>query len=90
VIPERKEMSKDIRMWKSEKKRFVHLACRSMAQDICKHIDEGRVPDEWDGHELRCLIAHRAEQWAAPTKIMRNPKCERAKEFHNTITITTL
>ena len=45
-----------------EKSRFVRDLARAVAAEIVKKIDAGKVPAEWDGHELRRLLADKFER----------------------------
>ena len=61
-----------------------------MALDIATKIDSGEVPDHWDGHELRCLVADKAASNAEISTVRKNPKHARAKAYKNTIITTNL
>lgn len=47
-------------MTKTEKKKFIKSLCDSIRDDLVKKVE--RMPDEWDGHELRELIADLADR----------------------------
>lgn len=44
-------------MNKAEKKRFIRQLIRNVQNDLIEAVD--RLPEEWDGIELRELIADR-------------------------------
>lgn len=48
-------------MTKDEQKEFATQLCASIKDKILDDITAGRVPENWDGHELRALIALRAK-----------------------------
>lgn len=71
-------------MTRKEQRAFV----RSLTRAVCKHLlaTSDRWPEEWDGHELRELIAgsFNRERYF----VMR--KGRRAREFRNTILTTPI
>lgn len=48
-------------MNREEKKKFVRDLLDSHQEDILAQIDSGNIPEEWDGIELRELIAEKAD-----------------------------
>lgn len=44
-------------MNKEEKKKFVIDLTKAVQDRIVVLIDEGKIPEQWDGHELRKLLA---------------------------------
>ncbi len=44
-------------MTRTEQRRFIRELVRNVGRDLLKQVP--RVPKEWDGHELRQLIADR-------------------------------
>ncbi len=51
-------------MTTSEKVTFVNQLVDTVKADIISAITDGRVPDDWDGFELRRLLADRFESEA--------------------------
>lgn len=49
-------------MDRREKKKFVRSLSQSVTSMILKYIDAGKVPEEWDGVELRQLMADKFDQ----------------------------
>lgn len=43
-------------MTRDEKKEFVNNLTGVVARHIIQHIDCSKIPDEWDGVELRWLL----------------------------------
>jgi hypothetical protein len=64
---------------------IVNELCMRMALDIATRIDAGEVPKEWDGHELRCLVADKAADNASVSEILKEPRGARAKAYKNTL-----
>lgn len=69
---------------KKEKIRFVKELVGSVQQSIIALINEGKVPEEWDGHELRHLIADRFK--SNTTKLA----LKRRREYNNTVLVENL
>jgi hypothetical protein len=49
-------------MNKIEKKEFVSTLMDRLKDEILDKIEDGSIPEEWDGHELRMLIRDKAAQ----------------------------
>jgi hypothetical protein len=47
-------------MEKEEQKTFVTSLMSAMTKEIMDLIDNGKIPEEWDGIELRWLIRDKA------------------------------
>lgn len=70
-------------MTRDEQKEFILDLCRSVHRSIESSIEKGRIPAEWDGHELRQYIADKfAEQ---TTKLDRR----RMREYRNHVAVTS-
>lgn len=72
-------------MNKSDQISLVHELCMRMALEISSRIIDGSIPEEWDGHELRVLVAEKASDNAARTLVRKNPRSARARLYRNTI-----
>lgn len=70
-------------MSRAEQKRFVREMSKTIAEDICSFIDEGKIPENWDGHEFRVLLASRHSESADMSSIRRHPQRKRARDFRN-------
>jgi hypothetical protein len=70
-------------MKKSEKKRFIKQLTGGIAEELISKID--RMPEEWDGLELRQLLADKFASEA--TYDMGRA---RRKEYNNTVLINNL
>lgn len=69
---------------------LVNQLCVGLALDIGTLIDDGKIPADWDGHELRALIAEKAIANASISAIRREPRSARANAYRNHINITSL
>lgn len=77
-------------MNRREQKAFVKGISASITAEACRKITEGKIPLEWDGHELRAYLANRHAQSAAMSSILRDPRSKRAREFRNTCLVNYL
>ena len=70
-----------------EKKKFVRQLILNVEIDILKKVD--KMPEEWDGHELRQYIA---DQFARCVigDYMTNKKSRRFKDYRNVMETTDL
>lgn len=75
-------------MTRSQQKNFVRDLSRTISEHICAAIDAGKVPEEWDGHELRCWLAEQHAESAAMTCIRNSPRQKRARAYRNHLLIT--
>lgn len=72
-------------MTKEEQMAFVRELSNDVAEKICQKIENGKVPDSWDGIELRWLLAEyhsfqfRGTSWST-----------RKREFNNTVIVNNL
>lgn len=66
----------------SMQKMFTQALVKQVADVICEEIDEGKIPDTWDGHELRLYIAQAFVQEAHFSRV--NLSKDRLKAFRNT------
>lgn len=73
-------------MTREEKKEFVKNLTESVARHIIQHIDCSKIPDEWDGIELRWLLEMEFKGEATFGK--RNGR--RRREFLNTVNVNNL
>lgn len=68
-----------------EKKAFIRELSDSITESLLELTD--KMPEEWDGHELRCLLAFRYELSAKMTVIRREPRSKRARDFKNELIV---
>lgn len=76
-------------MTKAEQKTFVRDLSKSVAKSICQQIADGKVPSNWDGHELRALLAYR-HGLSASTGQLADKKSKRYRDFKNTVLVSNL
>ncbi len=77
-------------MNRDEQVTLVNELCMRMALDIATKIDAGEVPKEWDGHELRCLVADKANANASRSEILTHKRGLRARAYRNHIITTNI
>lgn len=77
-------------MTKKGQKKFVRELSKNIADSIVKQINDGKIPDRWDGHELRILLANRHQASASMSKHSQNPRSKAAREFKNTVLVNNL
>lgn len=70
---------------KEKKKELVSNLVESVRQEIIKLIDNGKIPEEWNGHELRQLIADKFNY--EKTQVMKG---NRLKDYKNTVYLNNL
>lgn len=74
-------------MEKSEQIRIINEFCDSVRDSTIQAIKSGKVPDYWDGHEIREYIAYltRCER----TQLMRRER-SRMRRFMNDLRVRNL
>lgn len=70
-------------MRENEKVAFVYDLTWAIANSLVRKIQAGEVPEGWDGHELRCLVADKAADAASISEIRKEPRGKRAKNYGN-------
>lgn len=70
-------------MTKDEQIHFVKEMCHNLAESVIHDIDAGKVPDNWDGIELRQLLSDRVE-WSS---ILTG---RRKRDYKNTVLVNGL
>jgi len=75
-------------MNRSDQRCLVKNLCDSIKDEIVKKIDEGVVPAEWDGHELRLLLRGKFEREVSD--LMRDKRSKRYRDFINTLITTNV
>ena len=72
-------------MTREQHKTFVYELINSVKADIIEAIDQKKLPDEWDGHELRRYIADRFDQCVFGSTAMRDKRSRRYKNYQKTV-----
>jgi hypothetical protein len=67
-----------------EKKQFVKELVEQLAETIIRDIETGKVPEDWDGIELRWLLSGRSNSNFGETQKKRK------KAYRNTIMVNGL
>jgi len=73
-------------MTKQEQTRFVHELMDNIRARIIADIELDKTPTNWDGHELRQLIADRVAVAAFTLKEQK----ARYREYQNTVLVNNL
>lgn len=60
------------------KRRFIRTLCNSVRDELIAKVE--RMPADWDGHELRELIADTFN--FSRTRLMRDARTPRVKKYH--------
>lgn len=69
-------------MTKTERKKFIREYGKSLTDYVLKRVD--KMPDNWDGIELRWYFAEVADDSSF------NKKSPRRKEYNNTVLVNNL
>ena len=77
-------------MTAKEQTRLVKHIAAAFAAEIVSKIESGRIPANWDGHELSKLLADKATANASGSLITREPRSARARDYHNTVIVNNL
>ena len=77
-------------MTREEQIRFIQDLCTNICGEVVKRVLAGKIPEEWDGQELRCLLADKFEDSASMSIIRREKRGRRKSEYRNTCTINNL
>lgn len=70
-------------MTKQEQKKFVKELVGNVVGDILKAIAEGKIPADWDGIELRKLLADKFQHQTLRTTRSRTRKYNNAVVVNN-------
>lgn len=67
---------------------FIQNLTSSIAVELIKKVQDGRIPENWDGHELRELLA---EKFAAEKgQVLVNKRSARYKAYRNAVLTNNL
>lgn len=72
---------------KREQRRFVKELRARIENTLLDHIKNGRIPENWDGIELRELIADTADRSRAGHDTFGR---QRLKDYRNTVIVNNL
>lgn len=62
---------------------FVRDLAQNITSEILALISTDKIPANWDGHELRLLLADRFESSASMSHLRQNRRSRRAKDYRN-------
>jgi hypothetical protein len=74
-------------MLQSERVTFVETLCNSIRDEVIARIKTGGIPDNWNGMELRGLLAMKFER---ESRMDRPEYRKRRKAFLNDVLINNL
>lgn len=77
-------------MTRTEQKTFVKDLTKTVTKSILASITSKNIPADWDGHELRALLADKFTWQACGSIITKEPRSSRARSYHNTYLIANL
>lgn len=66
-----------------ERKKFITGLCNNIRDDLISKA--ALMPDNWDGHELRVLLADRFAESGRMSVIHNEPRTSRARAYRNFI-----
>ena len=75
-------------MTKQEQIQFVIELCNNGLEELLKSIDQNKIPENWDGIELRWLVADKFDscQIIANTSSLK----KRKSNYNNTVFVNNL
>lgn len=73
-------------MTKSEQKKFIKSMLKAISVELCDHVTAGKIPENWDGWELRLLIRDAGLAQA----MVREPRSKRERDYKNTVLVNGL
>lgn len=76
-------------MTKTEQKTFIKELTANVAKDMLALVDAGKVPEDWDGHELRQWIADRYAQVSFGS-FADNKRAKRFQAYRNAVIVNNL
>lgn len=77
-------------MNREQQEMLVRDISLNIADEIVTQIMAGKIPDTWDGHELRALLAERHASSAAMSLVVREPRRKRSRDYRNTVITNNL
>ena len=67
---------------------FIRNLTQSVVDELVAKVESGAIPDNWDGHELRCLLADKFAHEVS--SLMRESRSRRMKDYRNTVIVNNL
>lgn len=75
-------------MNQEQKIAFIQNLTSSVAVELIKKVQDGRIPENWDGHELRELLADKFT--AERSEPLSNKRSARYKAYRNAVLTNNL
>lgn len=72
-------------MTKAEKIHFIRELCESTCATAIERVD--RMPEEWDGHELRLYLS---QLFADNVSATMSQKSKRGRDYQNAVLVNSL
>ena len=63
-------------------KEFVNEMIEGMKNNLNEMITEGKIPEDWNGYELRLLLLKEAEKYNSGSHINKREKRYKDFEYH--------
>jgi len=73
-------------MTKADKRIFIRNLCNSIRDEAMRSVTAERIPDNWDGVEIRQFLADKFSSETYPSLLMG----KRRREFENTVIVNNL
>ena len=77
-------------MTKKDQVRFIKHHAAAYVAELVSKVEAGKVPENWDGHELRVWFADKVNQDANSSVLRTEPRGKRNRDYVNTICTTCL
>jgi hypothetical protein len=74
---------------REEQAYFVLDMTTSIRHEVWELIEKGRIPESFDGHELRVLLSDKFKDAARLSALRQHPHSKRNKDFRNWKATTT-
>jgi hypothetical protein len=68
---------------KARQRKFIRELTKSVLAGVHQKIQAGKIPEQWDGNELRVLLADIFANEASWSAIKKYPRSKRAKAYKN-------
>lgn len=75
-------------MDKNQKITFIQNLTASIASELIDKVNSGVIPEHWDGHELRQLLADKFEREVS--SLFREKRSARVRRYRNDVATTSI
>lgn len=77
-------------MTRKEQRKFINDLTKTITDFALLATLDGRIPEEWDGHELRAYMAELFNRAADISVIRTASRNQRARDYRNTLATKNL